>query len=193
MSHDAAVVETACGNCGAALGGAFCQACGQKAAGPDVEPPRSLPRGRRRVRPRRRKDRPDAAAAADETGVADEGVPQRPARALRLAAPPVPRLQPAVFRPGCSSPRTPGSALSRLPTEPSPGDAPMDAGDGATVSRGSLVAGRPRHRPRFPARDVRADAGVRSAHVGCSIAGRGRSTRRTCTIRFTSTRSCFSC
>lgn len=36
MSHQAGVVETACGNCGADLGGAFCHACGQKAAGPDA-------------------------------------------------------------------------------------------------------------------------------------------------------------
>ncbi len=36
MSHHAEVVETVCANCGAELGGGFCHACGQKAAGPDV-------------------------------------------------------------------------------------------------------------------------------------------------------------
>jgi uncharacterized protein DUF3667 len=36
VSDHSAVAETACGNCGAELGGAFCQACGQKATGPDV-------------------------------------------------------------------------------------------------------------------------------------------------------------
>ena len=35
MTH-AAVVETTCGNCGAELGGPFCQFCGQKATGPEV-------------------------------------------------------------------------------------------------------------------------------------------------------------
>ena len=29
-------METVCGNCGAAMGGAFCHVCGQKATGPDV-------------------------------------------------------------------------------------------------------------------------------------------------------------
>jgi uncharacterized protein DUF3667 len=36
MSGHAAVLETVCGNCGAELSGAFCHACGQKTAGPDV-------------------------------------------------------------------------------------------------------------------------------------------------------------
>jgi hypothetical protein len=36
MIHHAAVVATVCGNCGTALGGAFCHVCGQKATGPDV-------------------------------------------------------------------------------------------------------------------------------------------------------------
>jgi hypothetical protein len=36
MSVHAAVLATVCANCGAELGGAFCQACGQKTTGPDV-------------------------------------------------------------------------------------------------------------------------------------------------------------
>jgi hypothetical protein len=35
MSHEHSIA-TVCGNCGAPLGGAFCQTCGQKAFGPDV-------------------------------------------------------------------------------------------------------------------------------------------------------------
>jgi uncharacterized protein (DUF1697 family) len=36
MVDHAAVAGTVCGNCGAELAGAYCQACGQKAIGPDV-------------------------------------------------------------------------------------------------------------------------------------------------------------
>ena len=36
MSGHEAVLETACGNCGAELSGAFCHVCGQKTSGPDV-------------------------------------------------------------------------------------------------------------------------------------------------------------
>jgi hypothetical protein len=35
MRHDGPAA-TRCGNCGEPLGGAFCQTCGQKVAGPDV-------------------------------------------------------------------------------------------------------------------------------------------------------------
>ena len=165
MSGHAAVLATVCANCGAELDGAFCHACGQKATGPDVSLHDFFHDALHEFAHVDGKIIQTVRLLITKPGMLTKEFLS--GRRARFISPLRVYLTCSVLFFGLVA-LTPNPQLSffHVTYKPSPGDAPLDAAaiqryeDEATLraSRGG--------RPRFPARDVRADAGIRSADLG---------------------------